>query len=206
MSDHSPNKWRRLFFGLLLFNIAVIAVLLILLFWPVKEVPLPNGEQNSELKDSSQFIIRTTRNNLTEMVNAYVDNLAGSDKYHYQVRLDEDVHLIGEYPVFSSTVPLNIHLEPFVEDNGDVILKLRSISAGLLELPNKQIMAYLDEKLPKPDWVTVNPRTEEIYVALSKMEIKSNFRVKAEHIDLAANNIAFKIEVPYEKIGLEKED
>jgi len=200
-----PSSWKKLFTGLLLFNIAIFLTLAILLFWPVKEVPLPQGKETTQ-NQSSAFIVRTTKKNLNEMIEAYLANVLKGNKYDYQVKLDKDVHLVGELPVFSSTVPLSVHLEPLVQDNGDIILKLKTISLGLLELPNKRIMEYIDDNLSKPDWVTVNPRGEEIYVALSKMDMKNNLHVQAEHIDLEANNIAFKINVPYDKLGLEKEN
>src|SRR5699024_11014378 len=101
---------------------------------------------------------------------------------------------------------LSIHLEPLVQDNGDIVLKQRSISVGLLELPNKKIMEYIKKYLTMPDWVTVNPAEEEIYVAISDMDIKSNFRVSVEHLDLEANNIAIKIFIPYKTLGLEGVD
>jgi len=198
----SSRNWRKLFIVLAVINIAVISTFAILLFWPVKETPFPDGKQQVK-GNSSEFVIRTTKKNLNDMVEAYLENVLKDNKYHYQVKLDDDVHLVGELPVFSSTVPLSVHLEPLVQDNGDVILKLKTISIGLLELPNKRIMEYMQDYLPMPEWVKVNPRAEEIYVALQDMDIKSNFKVEAAHVDLPANNIAFKISVPYDEIGLD---
>ncbi len=56
-----------------------------------------------------------------------------------------------------------------------------------------------------PEWVTVDPANEEIYVAVTDMQIKSNFRISVEHFDLEANNLSFKIDVPYESLGIELE-
>lgn len=201
-TKRSSKSWRNLFIGLAVINVVVILTFAILLFWPVKETPFPDTKQQVK-GNSSEFIIRTTKGNINEMIAAYLDNVLKDNKYHYQVKLEDDVHLVGELPVFSSTVPLSVHLTPLVQDNGDVILKLKSISVGLLELPNKKIMEYIQDYLPMPDWVKVNPRAEEIYVALKDMDIKSNFKVEAAHVDLPANNISFKISVPYDEIGLD---
>src|SRR5699024_8698385 len=123
--------------------------------------------------------------------------------HQYRVSLEDDVHLIGELPVFSSTVPLSVHLEPIVQDNGDVVLKQKSISLGLLELPNKKIMEYIDKYLLMPDWVIVNLSEEEGNLAVTEMDIRSNFEVTIEHIDLEVNNLALKIKVPYESLGID---
>ena len=57
--------------------------------------------------------------------------------------------------------------------------------------------------LPMPEWVTVNPQEQEIYVAVTDMDIRSNFHVAVETIDLEANNLAFRLKIPYETLGLE---
>src|SRR5690625_1210498 len=194
--------WKRLFFILLTVNIAVIILLLALIFWPVPEKDFPDESETTE-KKSSEFVIRTTKENLNELVNAYLSEWLKNTNHQYRISLEDDVHLVGELPVFSSTVPLSVHLEPIVQDNGDVILKQKSISIGLLELPNKKIMEYIKKYLPMPERVTVNPEKEEIYVAVTQMDIKSNIKVGIERIDLEANNLAFKIKVPYKTLGIE---
>ncbi|MDY0409552.1 YpmS family protein [Paracerasibacillus soli] len=152
---------------------------------------------------SSEFIIRTTKKNLNDLVNAYIEQLLKNTKHHYEIILGDDVLLLGELPVFSSTVPLTVHFEPLVQDNGDVILKQKSISIGFLELPNKKIMEYMKKYLPVPKWVVIDPKNEEIYVAVTDMDVKSNFHVSVDTIDLEANNIALKLKVPYETLGIE---
>src|SRR5690606_18542985 len=144
-------------------------------------------------QDSSEFVIRTTKKNLNELINAYMYEYLKDSNHQYRVSLEEDVHIVGDIPVFSTTVPLSIRLEPIVQENGDVVLKQKSISLGLMELPNKKIMEYMNKYLPVPKWVTINPDDEEIYVAVTKMDIKSNFQVSVENMDLEGNNLAFKI-------------
>lgn len=206
-SDKQKEKvnWRKWFFFILAFNLAILLLLLSLIFWPVEDVE-PTNETVDLEKDSSEFIVRTTKQNLNNLINAYIEHLTADTSHKYRIELEDDVHLIGELPVFSTTVPLSMHFEPFVAENGDIILKQRSISLGLLELPNQRIMEYLARYLPMPDWVTVNPSEEEIYIAVTQMDIRSNFQLAVETIDLEANNIAFRISVPYETLGIDNLD
>lgn len=196
------SKWKKLFYSLLAINVVVVVILLALIFWPVPDASYPENEATSQ-DESSEFVVRTTKQNLNDLINAYTDQLLKGTSHHYRIELDEDVHLIGELPVFSATVPLSAHLEPLVQENGDIILKQKSISIGLLELPNRKIMEYIGKYLPMPDWVTVNPKEEEIYVAVTEMDIRSNFEVGVEHIDLEANNLAFRIRIPYQTLGID---
>lgn len=196
------KPWRKRFFMLLIFNIAVVLVLISLIFWPVADSDVKRYPIDLE-QASSEFIVRTSKQNLNSLINAYIKQFTAGTEHQYRIELEEDVHLIGELPVFSTTVPLSVHFEPLVVENGDIILQLRSISLGLLELPNQKIMEYLGKYLPMPEWVTVNPKEEEVYIAVTEMDIKSNLKVAIQTIDLEANNLAFKFRVPYETLGID---
>lgn len=204
-TDNVANHfWKRLFFTLLIINLIAILLILILIFFPVSQSAphLPEIHETEE-KEGSEFIVRTTKRNLNELINAYLNKQLKYTDHRYHIVLDEDVQLLGELPVFSSTVPLFINFEPIVQKNGDLVLKLKSMSVGLLELPNKRIMGYVKKYLPMPEWVQVYPKEEEVYVSLTNMDIKSNFKVSMERFDLDANNIAIKIKVPYETLGID---
>lgn len=200
---NETNKWKRYFFYLLIVNIFVILTIAVLIFWPVSEDSTYNKSEGSD-QENSEFIVRTTKNNLNELVNAYIEQLLDGTKHYYRVSLDDDVHLLGDLPLFSTTVPISIHLEPFVQNDGNVILKQRSISVGKLQLPNKKIMEYIKRYLKMPDWVKVDPNKEEIYVAVTEMQTKSNFKISVERFDLRGNNLAFKINIPYQTLGIDR--
>lgn len=199
---HTNNKWKKYFLYLLFLNLLIVVTVFGLLFWPVSEDRIDDRQKEIE-GEHSEFIVRTTKANLNDLVNTYIDQLLEGTKHHYRVSFDEDVHLLGDLPIFSSTVPLSIHLEPFVQDNGNIVLKQRSISIGKLKLPNKKIMEYMKRYLTMPSWVQVDPENEEVYVAISEMETKSKFQVHVEEFDLRGNDLAFKIYVPYQTLGIE---
>lgn len=202
MREKRQIKWKQLFLGLLFINVLAIVIIFGLVFWPIDDERFIISEPLTDA-ESSEFVVRTTKKNLNELINAYIDKFLWDTNHQYIVTLDDDVHLLGEIPVFSTTVPLSIHLEPIVQENGDIVLKQKSISVGLLQLPNKKIMEYIKNYLTMPEWVTVQPKDESIYVAVSEMDIKSNFEVAVESFDLEANNLAFKIKVPYKTLGIE---
>lgn len=200
------NPWKRYFFTLLIFNVIFFVIITTLIFFPVSESNVQQLKKAQEInEDRSEFIVRTTKSNLNELINAYLSKMLRNTEHHYYVLLDDDVQLLGELPVFSNTVPLFINFEPIVQENGDIVLKQKSISVGLLQLPNKKIMEYVGKYLPMPEWVTVNAKEEEIYVSVTEMDIKSNFKVSIEQFDLEANNISLKLNVPYKTLGIDIE-
>lgn len=196
------NKWRNHFINLLYVNFGVLFLIALLIFWPVSRSEYPTT-MPIDHQDSSEFVVRTTKQNLNDLVNAYVDKFLKGSKHQYTVTLEEDVHLQGELPIFSTTVPLSIHLVPIVQEDGNIVLKQKSISVGLMQLPNKKIMEYMKKYLPMPKWVVINPKEEEIYVAVTEMEIKSNFQVAIEQFDIEANHFAFRIRIPYSTLGID---
>lgn len=197
------KNWKKRFLILLLINGLILVGLALYLYSPIPKKELYIASKQYETEQSSNFVVRTTKQNLNNLVNAYLDKLLANTDHDYSIHLDEDVQLFGELPLFSSTVPLLIHFEPIVQDNGDLVLKQKSISVGQLQLPNRKIMQYVEKHLPTPEWVVINPRDEEVYVKVTDMDIKSNFKVAVEQFDVEANQIAFNIEVPYKTLGID---
>ncbi|MBO1002122.1 YpmS family protein [Pseudogracilibacillus auburnensis] len=203
MQQMNSDPWKKRFLLLSVINGIVLLILALYLYSPIPKTELELAGDKYKSENSSEFVVRTTKQNLNNLVNAYLDKLLAGTDHHYSINLDDDVQLFGELPFFSTTVPLLIHLEPIVQENGDIVLKQKSISVGQLQLPNKKIMQYVAKYLPVPEWVVINPREEEIYVKVTEMEIKSNFKVAVEQFDLEANNLAFKINVPYKTLGID---
>jgi uncharacterized protein YpmS len=197
------KKWKKRFTILLSVNIVVFAVLSVYLYYPIPKTELEIASNQYKTKNSSEFVVRTTKQNVNNLANAYIDKLLANSDQHYSINLDEDVALYGELPFFSSTVPLLIHFDPIVQKNGDLVLKQKSIAVGSLRLPNKKIMGYVKKYLPVPNWVVIMPDKEEVYVKVTKMDIKSNFEVGVEQFNVEENMIAFRIRVPYKTLGID---
>jgi|SRR5699024_6453390 len=202
-NQSNDSIWKKRFIILCMINAAALIIIGAYLYSPIPKTELELSSNKYKAENSSQFIVRTTRQNLNNLINAYLDKLLANTEHNYSINLDDDVQLFGELPLFSTTVPLLIHLEPIVQENGDLVLKQKTISVGQLQLPNKKILQYVGKYLPVPEWVVINPREEEIYVKVTEMDIKSNFKVEVEQFDLEANNIAFKIYVPYKTLGID---
>lgn len=199
----AAKRWKVSFFILLLVNGIIVSALLAFLYLPVADKTIDINTNDYSRANSSEFVVRTTKQNVNDLANAYLEKLLEDSRQKYTLIIEDDVQLIGELPIFSATVPLHIHFDPTVLPNGDLILKQKSISIGILSLPNKQVLTQVERFLPVPEWVTINPNEEEIYVSITNMDIKSNFQVRAEQFDLEANVIAFKINIPYSTLGID---
>ncbi len=110
--------------------------------------------------------------------------------------------MMGTVEAFSTEVPVNISFEPIVQENGDIILQSTGMSLGLLRLPQDRILQYVSSRVETPEWITINPKEEQIYIAITQMELRSNFHIRAQQIDLVNDNISFRIKVPNDTLGL----
>ncbi|WP_277678660.1 YpmS family protein [Gracilibacillus dipsosauri] len=201
MKEKLLINWKKLFISLAILNGIIVLLLIVFILWPVPNASYPSKEYIEE-DPGAEFTIQSSKENLTELVNAYIDKLLKDKNDKYAVSFDDQVHLMGAIEAFSTEVPVSITFDPKVQDNGDIILKASEMSLGLLRLPKDKILKYVNERVYTPDWVTIHPKEESIYLALTKMELKSNFRVRAQQFDLENDRITFRFKVPNETLGL----
>ena len=190
------NKWKTLFISLLILNLGVVLSIFILLKIPPKETKIiPKEAISDDL--TSVLSVESNKDNLNDLIDAYLTETLKDTKYKYEVYLDDVVHLKGELPVFSVAIPLYIQLEPTVQPSGDIILKQKSIRLGLLELPTEKILEYMGKYLPLPEWVVIDAKNEDIYVNITEMELQSGFVVKVRAFDLVEDKIRLDFIVPH---------
>lgn len=186
-------KWKTLFITLLAINILVIFTVLILINLPAKDKEMkPAVSQEEDI----QFQVHTNREDLTRLINQYLDKEGLTGLMHYEVYLKDEVELYGKMPFFNREVEMKLTFEPIAQKNGDLILKQKSISIGQMNLPVSYVMNLINERYKMPDWVTINPNEENIYVSLQDMKLKSDVRVKANEFDLKNDDISFLLTVP----------
>ncbi|MBB6453811.1 uncharacterized protein YpmS [Salirhabdus euzebyi] len=188
------NKWKALFFGLMGINAVVIIWLLLLIFLPLAGEKIESKENID--KGQAEFTISSTKQNLNRLINTYLEELSEHTDIDYAISIDDSVKLIGTILAFEKDIPLTASFTPEVQENGDLNLKLQSITLGRLELPNKKVLDYVKKNYPMPEWVIVNPGDESIYAAVTEMKIRSNFNVAVESFNLKRNRLSFKLTVP----------
>lgn len=196
------RNWKFLFISLFSLNIFIIITLFIIIFSPTPgSNPLPEKEYIED-KAGAEFTVHSSKQNLTELVNQYLAKALNDKDGKYSVQLDENVKIFASVVAFKKDIPISIEMEPIVQENGDIILKQTEISIGLLNLPKNKILQYVAKAIDEPEWVIIDPDNEEIYIAITQMDIKSNFKVRALQLDLKNDNISFRIKVPNETLGL----
>ncbi|MBW8350915.1 YpmS family protein [Bacillus sp. IITD106] len=188
------NKWKLLFLTLLSINILVLLALSMMLFIAADQDPIP--KTNISTDNMSEFLIQTKKQDLNQLINHYIEKEGLDGPIHYRVLLTDDVELYGEVQVFSQSMYLKMTFEPEALENGDLILKQKSLSLGDVKLPVTYILKFIRDSYKLPDWVIIQPNDKQIYVSLQHMKLKSGIRVKVEDFNLVDDQIAMKMFVP----------
>lgn len=188
------NKWKILFFLLLGINIASAAVVSIL-------ISLPPDHEGTEMArvdngEDVKFVINTNKEDLNKVINHYLEKEGLTGPINYKVLLRDEVELYGTMPVFSRDLKMKLTFEPEALDNGNLVLRQKSISIGQLQLPVSYVLKFVRDSYHLPDWVTIVPNDEMVYVALQKLKLKSDVKVKVNEFDLKKDKIKFTLLVP----------
>lgn len=188
------HHWKRLFYLLLGVNIAAIVIILALLNIPLEEPAIPNNEMNDG--DRVSFEIKTNKNDVNQLINHYIKK-ESSTEFAYKVYLAEkEVIFLGELPLLGMVIDLKMTFQPSALNNGDLLLEQHSFSLGRIQLPVPVLLKIIQESYQFPEWITIQPNQQRIYVSFNRMSLENDNRIKVKAFDLENDRLEFLFEVP----------
>ncbi|MGX6442448.1 YpmS family protein [Neobacillus sp. K501] len=189
------NKWKRGFFLLLGFDLFIVIILLFLILSPAENEKMNWKESNN---NDVSFQVQSNKSDLNLLINQYLQKEAADSPIGYQVHLRDEVELYGTLPFFSQEIDMKLTFEPEALNNGDLVLKQKSISIGSLSLPVSYVLKFISENYKLPKGVIIQPNEKQIYVHLGQLKLKSDVKIKANKFDLKNDDISFTLLVPIE--------
>jgi uncharacterized protein YpmS len=188
------NKWKKLFFGLIIVNIIIIIGMIFLVLLPTndKDIVL----KDTDLEDYVQFRVQSNKADLNQLINHYIEEQGLNERIQYHVILTDQVELYGTMKVFTQDVELKLTFESEALENGDLILRQKTISIGHLQLPVPVVLRFIRDSYDIPSWISIQPNDEEVYVNLHDLKLKSDTKVRVNTFDIKRDNIAFTLLVP----------
>lgn len=191
------NKWKVGFFVLLGVVLIGLAIIVSMIFMPIKDDALPKNSKNTNQEVG--FNVETNKKDLNLIIEHYIEEEGMKGPVDYEVQLNNDVELMGSVPVFTSNLDFKLDFEPKALENGDILLKQKSISVGQLNLPVSYVLKVIRDSYNFPEWVKIQPTDELIYVSLQDMKLKSDVKVRANEFNLKEDNISFRLLVPVDR-------
>lgn len=189
------KRWKVLFLLLLSINLIGIILFVALMFKPA-DIP---EMTNTNKKEGVELIVSTNKENLTALINNYLEKEFKEQVISYQVVIADKVNLIGKIPVFNKEIDLVLSFEPKVLENGNLLLIQDSITLGQVKLPIIFVLQYIRENYALPKWVIVDPQEKQVNVRLTEMKLESKMRVEAKSFDLHEDKLEFKMILPPNK-------
>jgi uncharacterized protein YpmS len=190
------NKWKTGFFLILGLNLIMVIILLSLILVPADEKE--KIKQNIPDEKSVSFQVKSNKADLNVLINQYIKKEAADSPIDYSIQLQDEVELYGTLKFFSQEVDLKLTFVPEALDNGDLVLKQRSISVGSLPLPVSYVLKFIKDNYKLPKGVDILPNDKMIHVHMEQLKVKSDVKIKANKFDLVKDDIAFTIVVPVE--------
>ncbi|WP_108671219.1 YpmS family protein [Peribacillus acanthi] len=187
------NNWKTAFYILFGINALLLIILLAFVLMPVQDKEVEEyGKEHANVK----FQVNTNKRDLTTLINSYLKKEGLTGPINYHIFLQDEVEFYGSLPAFGKEIQLKMTFEPIPLENGDLILKQKTMELGKVSLPVGYIMNFLQKKYKTPNWVSIDPKDEQIYVALQKLTLKSDAKVKVKEFDLKEDRISFDLLIP----------
>ncbi|MEK5038585.1 YpmS family protein [Sporosarcina sp. FSL K6-3457] len=188
------NKWKIGFFLLAGGVAAAVSAVIILISSTPESVPLPDMERRN--MSDNVLTVRATKENLEGIANTYIRKAMKGEPIPVTMAVGDEVLLFSEMMLFSYTVPVIMHFDPIVREDGNLILKLSKIEIGVLNIPPATVLKVLKDSVKLPPWMTVRPKEEELFIDLSEIPVSGNLQVRAKTFNLVEDEIILELIIP----------
>lgn len=190
------KKWKMLFLTLVGLNLFIIIVFLVFLFSPTDSNNRIEKVKPIESENTVPFLISSQKEDLTGLINRYLEKEADQENLQYTVELDDEVNVYGNVKAFNKDINMKLILEPVVKKDGNVQLHVQELSIGQLKLPVSYVLKYMNTYYELPSYVVIDSSEKVIDIYLDELTFKNGLSAKAESFNLKNDDITFTLYVP----------
>lgn len=187
------NRWKISFFVLIGLVAAVLIYLFILIGSQNESAAIP--EAKIPVKSHS-LTVQATKEDVEGIANTYIRKAMSKEPLPVVMEIRDDIVLKTELTVFSYTLPVVMHFNPVVREDGNLTLKQSSLELGQLNIPPSTVLKILKNSVELPQWMLVRPKEEEVFIDLNALPISGNISVQAKEFDLESDEIVLEITIP----------
>jgi len=187
------NRWKVSFFTLAGLIAAALVYIIILVGTPSDSAPLQNGDMG--ISSKNHLTVNATKEDFEGIANTYIRRAMKNEPLPVRLAVGDDIILSSELTVFSYTLPVIMHFDPIVQENGNLILKQSSVEVGQLNIPPSTVLKLLRDSVKLPPWMVVRPKEEELFIDLRALPISSDLQVKAKEFNLDKDEIILEITI-----------
>lgn len=187
------NLWKISFFVLAGLVAATLVYLFILIGSQSESAPLPEAKVMGK---GNYLTVKATKEDVEGIANTYIKKAMNKEPLPIVMEVRDDIVLKSELTVFSYTLPVIMHFNPVVREDGNLTLKQSSLEIGQLNIPPSTVLKILRDSIKLPPWMIVRPKEEEVFIDLNALPISGDIRVQAKQFDLENDEILLEIMIP----------
>lgn len=192
----SINPWK------CAFTILLIAVLSFVVFITLK-ISIPSTAQQQEAKVEqvnakkySKVNVTMNEQNFSAAINYLLRNVEKGSGIKYRFILNKSAVLMGTTSVLGKKITFSVYAKPKLNDDGNIVLKIKSVGVGSLNAPPAFILSYIKKNYDLKGIVAINSAKKIITLRLDKLIAEDGLRIKANKMDLENNQIDFSVLIP----------
>lgn len=104
---------------------------------------------------------------------------------------DENVQAKTTVTIFGQKMDAKLTMDPQTTADGNVIMVVKKVELGKLDLPVNVAMGYIKSMYSGPKGVTIQPDQQQIFLDLNQLTKKNGWTVRADQLDVKENRFAF---------------
>ncbi|MDR2834389.1 MAG: YpmS family protein [Streptococcaceae bacterium] len=136
--------------------------------------------------------ITTTRTKVNELINAALEDFQ-DERTSYKFYLENEAVFEGTFRFLEQDFPIYLYFEPIAQNDGNIELRIKSISIGTLALPTDAVMRLVSGSIELPPYVVMDAQKEIVTIRLDELKLPNGLQVKAENIDLVNDRLSFQL-------------
>lgn len=186
--------WRTSFIILLAVNLLALIAFIFYVTIPAKDYISYEAEKRT-FAEGNTLTVRTSKADFEGIANTYIQDAMKDQPIPLTLSVNDDVALSTELEVFSMTLPILLKFEPYVQDDGNLLLEQKSVNIGMLDIPPESALKLLRDSVTLPEFMEVDPGSEEILLRLSDIPLDDGISVRAEAFNLEEDDIRLRVTI-----------
>ncbi|MFC3211493.1 YpmS family protein [Planomicrobium okeanokoites] len=186
--------WRTAFTILLAVNLLALIAFIFYVTIPAKDYISYEAEKRA-FAEGNTLTVRTSKADFEGIANTYIQDAMKDQPIPLTLSVNDDVALSTELEVFSMTLPILLKFEPYVQDDGNLLLEQKSVNIGMLDIPPESALKLLRDSVTLPEFMEVDPGSEEILLRLSDIPLDDGISVRAEAFNLEEDDIRLRVTI-----------
>lgn len=184
--------WRAAFILLFAVNLLAVIGFVFYITIPAKDHVSYQAEKRAYAQGNT-LTVRTSKADFEGIANTYIRDAMKDQPIPLTLSIDNDVSLSTELEVFSLSLPILLKFEPHVQEDGNLLLEQKSVNVGMLDIPPESALKLLRDSVSLPDFMEVNPASEEVLLRLTDIPLDDGISVRAEAFNLEEDDIRLRV-------------